>query len=90
MRTGKIEANLVKLNEEFNLPSILDLIELKLSEVEKSVLEDDNIEIYRKEYQLLISKLEAAYQNTRLPENPSCQDALNDLLVRLRLALIIK
>lgn len=72
MRTGKIEANLLKLNEEFKLPLISDLIERKLSAVEKSVLEDDNIEIYRKEYQLLLSELEEAYQNTKLPENPSC------------------
>ena len=72
MRTGEIEANLVKLNEEFKFPLISDLIERKLSGVEKSVLEDDNIEIYRQEYQLLLSKLEEAYQNTRLPENPSC------------------
>lgn len=73
MRTGKIEANLVKLNEEFNLPLISNLIERKLSGVEKSVLEDDDIEMYRQEYKLLLSKLEEAYQNTRLPENPSCQ-----------------
>jgi hypothetical protein len=90
MRTGKIEANLVKLNEEFKLPLISDLIERKLSGVEKSVLEDNNIEIYRQEYQFLLSKLEEAYQNTKLPENPSCQAALNDLLVRVRLACITK
>lgn len=58
--------------------------------MEKSVLEDDDIEIYRQEYRLLLSKLEAADQNINLPENPSCRAALNDLLLRVRLAGMIR
>src|ERR1035437_3895802 len=40
MRTGEIEANLVKLNEEFRLPYIADLMARKLAGPEKSKLED--------------------------------------------------
>ncbi len=31
------------------------------------------------------SDLEQAFEDSRLPERPSCADALNDLLVRLRM-----
>ena len=85
MRTSKVEANIVQLNEEFKLPLISDLVQRKLSGVEKSVLEDADVEFYRQEYQRLLGELEQANQNTWLPENPSCQADLNDLLVRLRL-----
>src|SRR5213080_4087617 len=40
MRTGKIEANLVTLNEEFRLPYIADLVAGKLAGPEKSKLQD--------------------------------------------------
>jgi hypothetical protein len=40
MRMGEVEANLVKLNEEFRLPYIADLVARKLAGPEKSKLED--------------------------------------------------
>ncbi len=44
MQTGKVEANLVQLNEEFKLPLILNLVPRKLSGVKKSILEDAELE----------------------------------------------
>ena len=87
MRTGEIEANLVHLNEEFALPYIPDLIARKLACPEQGILEDADIAFYRKEYERLCSELALAAQASTLPEAPTMQtrDALNDLLIRLRM-----
>ena len=86
MRTGVVEANLVQLNEVFKLPYIPDLIARKLAGYEKAVLEDTDIVFYRSEYERLCTELELAHQTSTLPEMPSAQTALNDLLVQLRIA----
>ncbi|MEW5857322.1 MAG: nucleotidyltransferase domain-containing protein [Cyanobacteriota bacterium] len=86
MRTGVIEANLVHLNDVFKLPYIPDLIERKLAGAEKSILEDADIAFHQREFERLRGELEEASQSSHLPESPSSKDALNDLLVRLRLA----
>jgi hypothetical protein len=85
MQTGTVEANLVQLNQAFQLPYISDLIALKLAGAEKSVLEDAALEFHQQEYLRLLGELEAAHQASHLPESPSANEALNDLLVRLRI-----
>ncbi len=87
MRTGEIEANLVRLNEEFALPYIPELIEQKLAGPEHGTLKDADVAFYRREYERLLAKLERAGEESTLPEAPSVQtkEALNDLLVRLRM-----
>ena len=87
MRMGEIEANLVKLNDEFRLPCISDLVARKLAGPEKSKLEDADIAFHESEYQRLRSELQAAHDASQLPELPSdeMRAALNDLLVRVRL-----
>ena len=85
MRTGEVEANLVRLNEEAGLAHVTDLIARKLAGPEQSVLDDAAFEFHRREYERLRAELEASYQASRLPEGPSARPALNDLLVRLRL-----
>jgi predicted nucleotidyltransferase len=85
MRTGEVEANLVRLNEEVGLGHIDDLIARKLAGPEQSVLGDGDVAFHRREYERLVAELEAAYQASSLPEGPSARPALNDLLVRLRL-----
>jgi predicted nucleotidyltransferase len=87
MRTGEVEANLQRLNEEFKLEYLSDLIARKLEGPEKSVLAEEDISLYADEYERLRTLLEQAYQESRLPEFPSGKSALNDLLVRLRLAV---
>jgi len=88
MRSGRIEANLVTLNEEFRLPYIPDLVARKLAGPEKSKLEDADLAFHESEYQRLRGELQAAHDASRLPEMPSdgTRAALNDLLVRVRLA----
>src|SRR5882762_11638886 len=82
-----IQANLVTLNEQFKLPYIADLVARKLAGPEKSKLEDADIAFHQSEYQRLRTELQAAHDASTLPEMPSdeTRDALNDLLVRVRL-----
>ncbi len=85
MRTGEVEANLVRLNEEARLPHVADLIARKLAGPEQSALDDGDVTFHRSEYQRLVAELEAAYRASDLPEGPTARPALNDLLVRLRM-----
>jgi len=85
MRTGTVEANLRVLNEEFKLSYLPELIERKLQGPDRSTLDDADIDFYRGEYERLRALLEEAHQTSTLPEAPSARDALNDLLIRLRL-----
>ncbi|MEE3717935.1 nucleotidyltransferase domain-containing protein [Tumidithrix elongata RA019] len=87
MQTGKIEANISRLNQEFQLSYIPSLIAQKLEGGEKSYLVDAEIEFYRQECDRLITALEQASQASTLPEStdPASKDALHDLLVRLRM-----
>ncbi|HEY8562710.1 MAG TPA: nucleotidyltransferase domain-containing protein [Pyrinomonadaceae bacterium] len=85
MRTGEIEANLVKLNERFKLSYIPELIERKTSGHEKGILPDADLGFYKREYEGLTGELENAMNESNLPEKPNAKAALNDLLIRLRL-----
>jgi predicted nucleotidyltransferase len=87
MRTGELEANLVTLNEEFQLPYIAELVARKLAGPEKSKLEDADLAFHEAEYQRLRAELQAAHDASTLPELPrdETRDALNNLLVRVRL-----
>ena len=87
MRTGEVESNLVDLNEIFKLPYIPELIARKLAGPEKAALEDADIAFHRSEYERLLGELEQSAQASKLPEGPSLEtkNALNDLLIRLRL-----
>lgn len=86
MRTGEVEANLVKLNAEARLSHVGDLIARKQAGPEKSVLDDEDVSFHQGEYERLRVELELAHQSSTLPEAPSARPALNDLLVRLRLS----
>lgn len=85
MRTGVVEASLVTLNEVAKLPYIPELIARKTSGPEKGVLPLADLPFYQREYDRLVSELDAASGRSQLPESPRCEAALNDLLVRVRL-----
>ena len=85
MQTGEIEANLVNLNQEFNLSYIPDLIARKTSGTENSILKNIDLEFHQQECDRLISQLEIAAENSHLPDKPSAKSELNDLLIRLRI-----
>lgn len=85
VRTGEVEANLIRLNDVFRLPYIPDLIQRKLAGAEQAVMEEPDMSFYREEYQRLGQMLEEAHEESYLPDTPTSRAALNDLLLRLRL-----
>lgn len=84
MNTGQIEANLPRLNEEFRIPYIDDLVQRKTHGNEQGVLTESDVGFYRGEYLRLRSELELSSERSSLPESPTCKQELSDLLVRLR------
>lgn len=84
MRTGQIEANLVNLNEMFQLPYIPDLIARKTGGVEQSTLADDDMVLHQREFTRLTQMLEEAQAQSTLPDSTTVKPALNDLLLRIR------
>jgi predicted nucleotidyltransferase len=86
MRSGEVEANLVKLNDESQLPCIPELIARKLAGPEQGRLDSADVAFHECEYERLVAELKTAHEQSRLPEAPSAATALNDLLVRIRLA----
>lgn len=86
MRTGEVEPNLMMLNESAGLSYIPELIERKLHGAEQSTLDAADMDFHGREYQRLVGELEQAMETTSLPEKPRASEALDDLLVQIRLA----
>lgn len=85
MRTGEVEANLLKLNETAKLLFIDDLVSRKLSGAEKGRLDAVDAEFHQREYMRLIAELEHAADKSELPEAAIGKSRLYELLVLLRL-----
>jgi len=85
MRTGRVEANLVRLAAEAKLGWIDDLVARKVAGREKETLPDDDIAFHIAEVGRLTAALDRAAAESRLPESPTAGPALHALLVRLRL-----
>ena len=88
MRTGEVEANVARLNERLKLPHIDDLIAQKAAGPEQATLDDADLAFHQGEFERLTRMLEEARDASSLPKMPEGRDALNDLLVRLRLRTI--
>lgn len=88
MRAGVIEANLLKLNESARLSYIDELVGRKLAGPEQSLLPATDFAFHQKEYERLRWELQSAMDQSRLPEAPTSQPGLNDLLVRVRLSML--
>jgi predicted nucleotidyltransferase len=85
MRTGGVEANLVTLNEEYRLPYVPELVERKIHGAEKETLGSGEVAFHSEEYERLTAQLAAEANRCRRTNEPGCRNALNDLLVRIRL-----
>lgn len=81
MQTGKVEANLLTLNEKIELPGISELIASKVQE--KSAFTSDWSH-HRTRLQLLEKQLEKSYLNSDLPEKAD-REAVNQFLIQQRL-----
>lgn len=86
MRTGKIEANLPILNEEYKLPFIPDLIHQKVSTKEKATIEDADLTFHEGEFQRLLTRLQSEAEKSQLPSEPHSRNALEQLVVEARLS----
>lgn len=90
MRSGEIEADLVLLNEVYQLPFIPDLIARKLAGPEQQTLDPSEIDQYEREFHCLRTRLVDEAAITTLPESQTAQAALNDILIRVRLATLAR
>jgi predicted nucleotidyltransferase len=86
VRTGEVEANLLKLNESFKLSYIPELLQRKVEGQEKGALPDADLDLHRGEYERLTKELEEARDASTLPEKPRAREQMNDLLIGLRKA----
>jgi hypothetical protein len=82
LRTGEVEANVVRLNEDFKLSAIDELIAMKTEE--KIAPADLDWPAHAARLDELESVLDRVFEESTLPENRD-QIAVNDLLVSLRL-----
>src|SRR5688500_9754271 len=86
MRTGQVEANLVVLNASYRLPYVAELVERKLAGTEQGSLSEGDTTFHTTEFTRLLNVLEEAGGSSTLPETPTAEAALGDLLIRVRLA----
>lgn len=84
MRTGEVQASLPALNAQARLPYVDELIARKLAGPEKGRLDAADVAFHEREYERLVVELESAAARSNLPEKATCREALNDLLIRLR------
>jgi uncharacterized protein len=85
MRTGAVQADLVRLNQEAGIVAVDGLLARKRAGAEQSTLDDVDLGLHSWEYERLRDELEAAHRASHLPDVPSARPALNDLLIRLRM-----
>lgn len=85
LETGRVEANLPRLNETFHLPFIADLIARKTQE--KATLGEADWAGHETAIARLQARLEEAFRESRLPEAPLNRLALDEFLVRVRLRI---
>jgi hypothetical protein len=89
MRSGNVEANLLNLTDIYPIPFLTELIDLKLLGAEKQPLRPDIIGKAEREFATLRERLTLEREQTLLPDAPAARGALNDLLVRVRLASVV-
>jgi hypothetical protein len=85
MRTGEVEANILRLHEFFRLPYINTLVQQKLDGYEKDELAAGHgLDFYTAEYLKLEDMLQDAADHSDLPKQPGGEAELSDLLLQLR------
>jgi predicted nucleotidyltransferase len=88
MREGVVQANLPQLNSVFALSYIDELIARKTASKEKGTLAEADMAFHESEFNRLLALLHAEHERTSLPDNAASYDALNALIVRLRIGTI--
>ena len=75
-----------RTNELFRLPYLPELIARKLAGPEHCTLDAADVAFHRRESERLRATLEQAHRHSNLLEAPTARAALDDLLIRVRLA----
>lgn len=88
LRTGEVEANLPRLNEEQPLPYISELIARKKRGPENLAMADEELAFHERENVRIREELRQAGEESSLPDESTAGTALDDLLVRLRLGML--
>ena len=87
MRTGEVNAHLPTCNAALGaarLAWIDDLVALKIAGEEQGTVSDADFELYEREYQRLRALLAADAERSTLPELQTAEQAMKDLLRRIR------
>ncbi|MBX3474429.1 MAG: nucleotidyltransferase domain-containing protein [Planctomycetes bacterium] len=84
MYTGEVEANLLTLNDSFQLAYLPELLKRKLAGPEQGGLSGADIGFFDSEYARLARELELAHQSSSLRDVPEGREELHDLLLWLR------
>lgn len=84
LERGSVNANLAELNQEIGDPAIADLLVRKQEGEEHEQLPSLLLEEHRTNFQKYLEQLEAAFESTSLPDDPSSTARINDWLVRQR------
>ncbi len=85
MQTAELEANLVTLNEKFQLSYLHDLIAQKVFGQEQGHLSEADRRFHEQEFDRLVRELEQARDRSHLPSENTAAPAMNDLLLKVRL-----
>lgn len=85
MRAHVIEANLLTLNAEYRVPGIDELIARKRAGAEHEALDAACVAEQSAAYARWVVVLEAAREESTLPDEPRTRRELSELLVRVRL-----
>ncbi len=83
LHTGRVEPNLLSLHERYGAAGIQALVDSKTEE--KAQPEGLDWEFHAGQLDHFAAQLDEAFNNSTLPDTRDL-DAVNDLLVRLRLA----
>jgi predicted nucleotidyltransferase len=86
MQTGEVVANIQVLNERFRFAEIDELVARKRTGAEKMALDDRDLDQHRGLLDRLETRLQEAHDASQLPDEPTSAAALQDFVVRLRLA----
>ncbi len=86
LRTGRLDSNVLSLNEEFALPQLQELIDRKRDGEEKMPLREDDLAVHGPHLDALQALLEDAHAQSTLPEEPTTAKALDAFVVRARLS----
>jgi hypothetical protein len=85
MQTGEMIANVVVLNERFGLREVGDLVARKRAGAEAMRVDGRELGLHEPVLDKLDAALREAHDRSALPQEPTTVDALDDLVVRLRL-----